>query len=112
MLDSWAPVVRDLRDQLSDLDGHGPVVVDLSFRRLYDPYPLSTLAILQGHGIPFYVINDEGTLYQIGFQRRLDGHSPRLRMEILEGDGYDAAPFLPPGGWRCTRSWSAGARPR
>ena len=47
-LDEWAPVVRDLRDQLSVLEGRGPVVADLPFRRLYDPYPRSTLAYPAG----------------------------------------------------------------
>jgi hypothetical protein len=88
---SSIPVARDIGKQLSVLRGKGPLAVDTAHVTFEDVYPSYVLAALQHYGIDFKV-NDENSLYQLGFRRRFDGSNARGGVFIRNGDFVDLGP--------------------
>jgi hypothetical protein len=77
-----APVMRDLRSQLSDRELPSPLLVNTA-TRYAEPWTSALMAVLQSNGVDFRV-DDEGWARQIGIGR-LDDGSAEWVLSFREG---------------------------
>jgi hypothetical protein len=94
--DEWAiPIVRDLVDQMDEVDGSGLVLVDLSVIRFAEPYSTPVLLELQRRGVEF-VVDDQIAVGQLGPAREHAADDDVDReLRIVDGD----AALDPEAGW-------------
>jgi hypothetical protein len=85
------PAARDITRQLAVLEGRGPLVFDTVQVRFADPYAIYVLAVLQHYGIDFKV-NDQISLFQLGFRHRFDGTNANGALILRGGNDVDNAP--------------------
>jgi hypothetical protein len=94
--DSWAiPVVRDLLPQMDEVDGRGPVFVDVGGIRFAEPYSTPVLLELQRRGVEFVVDDEQISVGQVSPTRERGGAVVDLELRIVEGD----AAIVPEPGW-------------
>lgn len=94
--DAWAmPIVRDLVDQIDEVEGSGLVLVDLSVIRFAEPYSTPVMLELQRRGVEF-VVDEDIAIGQLGEGRaRDDGDAVVRELRIVDGD----AALQPEAGW-------------
>jgi hypothetical protein len=94
--DEWAiPIVRDLVDQMDEVDDAGLVLVDLSVIRFAEPYSTPVLLELQRRGVEF-VVDDQIAVGQLGPRREHEAGDPVDReLRIVDG----VAALEPEPGW-------------
>ena len=78
------PTVRTLVSQLGSLEGHGPLLFDMTGLRFAEPYSFSVIDDLDSRGVEI-VFSDEGMVRQLGEARRFTG-SANGRLFLREGD--------------------------
>jgi hypothetical protein len=89
----WAiPAQRQLQAGVSNLEGHGPLLIDdLFFEQFADPYGGPVLVQLQHLGISF-VARDPGLVRQLGPTRQFTGRNATAALLLRIGDASRVAP--------------------
>lgn len=90
--DEWAiPAARAIGSQLGVLEGAGPLLIDVTEIKAFDPYTTAVMAELQRRDIDF-VVADEGNVRQLGPARRFTGDNAEAALILRSGDAAGDAP--------------------